>query len=1829
MNRGILMSVLLGILFCTSLVSAQDPNTYIIQGRQQLFDGTLAGARQSYETFTDGISAFPDNSEIRFFHALSGLVMLGIGDDGDPANSFLELAEKFNLTIAGDTWKDGYDNIIFEVLLNSRGVYEIPPDAPNSEEIGTILSTMAGQVDLLIADVNSLDSSFVVYLDPNETSVFSDPYLPKLTYDIEVDYSDVLILKVILMGLKVQLQGQQAYNLSIDSDGINETAKQIYGGCFKINDLLENYPDLLKVMPVTGKTLLTEAKQNLIDGINYYLDAVDHIKAETDSQENDFLYIDPNNEFSFNNFNNMVITLRDSLVNNTVATIPLDTTKTYNIKYSNGTAFGQFIWKYNTFGSSSAHDISLITDNPDLEGLAVDDIYFESGNILRIDFIYDWWIPAYFEATLASNGNSFTNGTLEYYDPDSSSWNTYASGLTGTLAGSSVVENLQLNLNPLYGSSTYTNPVNPRDLLPQFDEWNGAVRSTIGHGLSNDATLGGILPGKTQNDWNIEFGLTPAGLVTLQSKTATVDGSTNEWTSTYLVFDDITGDTEDIEDPLTGVDIDNLYMSYSTTYLYGAITLKDNIDTVNGYYTYELCLPYQSGKDNTTHSIVLYINKYSGETYSSLYQCTTDSTGYEEWTEIDPGLQVAFGDKAIEFRITRSAIPCGIPGRFIHVSSDCWNSSNYHWDADRNYDTHLKIAGLGTNSLGTISGTITYENHVAGRPIYVWACTDIQNYEVAKDNIIAATMLDAPGDYTLTGLGIGLEGYVVAFSPKYSFNIFDSNNPIVQASRAVTVSGSLVDNIDLTLEGTSTKVAFASSSSSGSENVNGVLTVNLSEEPNETVTVNYTITGGTASGSGVDYTLASGTLTFEPNTTTQNISLTVINDSIDEADETIIVTLSNPSNANLGAQVSHTYTILDDELPPSVEFDISDSNGLETVAAVTLPVSLSAASGKTITVAYSATGGTATGDSVDYTLASGTLTFVPGDTSEDISITIEDEIYGEADETIIVTLSNPTNAVLGVNTSYTYTIINDDLPTVDFSQSSSSGPESESPVTIEVTCLPAMDTTTAVVSYTVTGGTATGDAVDYTLASGTLTFVPGDTSEDISLTITNDDVQESDETIIITLSSPVNASLGNNKSHTYTILNDDDQTDPYTDGYIPEPNATQIARDTVVRLHIKDAMIASTSGVDVNTVQIALGSVVIYDGAIAEDGIYVSAIGTCICTGSEADKTFVLQPTSLFDYQQKVEITVYAEDKSGNPVSESYYFYTVMRSFGQNAKVNSDTGSLAQDNPATAMDSSGNIYVVWDQTAVSGGADIYIGKLTNGDSSFGASTPVYAGAGEHSRPVIAIGSDNTLYIAWQGQPVGGLWDIYVSKSTNSTTWSEPNVVNLEVDPNNTSSQTLPAIAIDQDVTDTVYIVYEDNNGVNNNKDIWVTSSTNGTTWALPKQITTDTSDQTEPAITINNHVACVGWTDARNVDTSTDIYGASSEYSWAEEKILTTENNQSSVVLVTDPSEEDVYEFWVDDANGYDDIYYGMDEIDDIGTSITDEPGKDKSQPTAAAGSSSKLFAAWTDFRNVKNNSDTDIYFTESGSSGFEDMHSTLVNDDTGINAQANPVINVDINGNPYLVWVDSRNGNKDIYYAGATYVSDPVPTTILIESSTITVKNSTVLKVTIPKTGALPTGFDVNDITIAQLMNPPQLPPGSFGVCYDFGPSGLTFSEPVTITMPHDADYLHYDLFKVYWYNAETDTWSQTGISNVQHHIIDSSTHTVSFETTHFTSYAVGSEPVYYGGGGGGGGCTMSQYPQTPEYIAGYFLPYVVYILILLTMSYLYKRKRNADNKN
>jgi YD repeat-containing protein len=111
------------------------------------------------------------------------------------------------------------------------------------------------------------------------------------------------------------------------------------------------------------------------------------------------------------------------------------------------------------------------------------------------------------------------------------------------------------------------------------------------------------------------------------------------------------------------------------------------------------------------------------------------------------------------------------------------------------------------------------------------------------------------------------------------------------------------------------------------------------------------------------------------------------------------------------------------------------------------------------------------------------------------------------------------------------------IPTVQFSAANSSGSEATTPASIAVT-LSAVSGQTVTVNYATANGTATGGS-DYMATSGTLTFNPGVTSQTISVPIINDTAIEGNEAFTVTLSGPVNATLGATATHTYTI-NDDD-----------------------------------------------------------------------------------------------------------------------------------------------------------------------------------------------------------------------------------------------------------------------------------------------------------------------------------------------------------------------------------------------------------------------------------------------------------------------------------------------------------------------------------------------------------------------------------------------------------------------------------------------------------------------------------------------------------------
>ncbi|MFL5754755.1 MAG: Calx-beta domain-containing protein, partial [Chloroflexota bacterium] len=174
---------------------------------------------------------------------------------------------------------------------------------------------------------------------------------------------------------------------------------------------------------------------------------------------------------------------------------------------------------------------------------------------------------------------------------------------------------------------------------------------------------------------------------------------------------------------------------------------------------------------------------------------------------------------------------------------------------------------------------------------------------------------------------------------------------------------------------------------------------------------------------------------------------------------------------------------------------LSNVEGSGTDPVVNVPVTLSNAYGGTVTVQYATADGSGPTGAVapsDYTAASGTVTFLGGETSKTIPVTIRGNAspvqYDEKDETFTVVLSSPTNATLGTNPG-TVTILNDDTPTVSLGASTISTVEGNAGthnVQVPVS-LTNPSTFPITVHYTTANSSATAPS-DYASASGTLTI---------------------------------------------------------------------------------------------------------------------------------------------------------------------------------------------------------------------------------------------------------------------------------------------------------------------------------------------------------------------------------------------------------------------------------------------------------------------------------------------------------------------------------------------------------------------------------------------------------------------------------------------------------------------------------------------------------------------------------------------------------------------
>ena len=332
-----------------------------------------------------------------------------------------------------------------------------------------------------------------------------------------------------------------------------------------------------------------------------------------------------------------------------------------------------------------------------------------------------------------------------------------------------------------------------------------------------------------------------------------------------------------------------------------------------------------------------------------------------------------------------------------------------------------------------------------------------------------------------------------------------------------------------------------------------VFTVRLSAPAGTAVTVDYATGDGTAVAEAgpsdePDYTPAAGTLTFQPAQTSKSVAVLVNHDGLAEGDETLALHLSNPSAGVALTRASAAGTIKNDDGAPD-ELSVSDiafTEGRDGTAAHLFTVTRTRKAGggppaPPVTVQFSTADGSA-GAPGDFTARTGVLVFAGSTTTQTISVSVAGDPIDEDDEIFTVTLSKPTNAVIGKGTG-TATIRDDDsAPVVSVSPVTiGEGNAVASAGTVEV-ALSTPSSRTVTVTYAFGGGTAAAGDFIADPPAGTVTFDPGDTVRSLPFSVVGDALDEPDETFGVTISSAVDAEIpgtGGAATGPVTITDDD------------------------------------------------------------------------------------------------------------------------------------------------------------------------------------------------------------------------------------------------------------------------------------------------------------------------------------------------------------------------------------------------------------------------------------------------------------------------------------------------------------------------------------------------------------------------------------------------------------------------------------------------------------------------------------------------------------------
>lgn len=398
---------------------------------------------------------------------------------------------------------------------------------------------------------------------------------------------------------------------------------------------------------------------------------------------------------------------------------------------------------------------------------------------------------------------------------------------------------------------------------------------------------------------------------------------------------------------------------------------------------------------------------------------------------------------------------------------------------------------------------------------------------------------------------------------------------------------------------------------------------------------------GTAN-STADYTMPTS-ITIPAGSTSASVTLNTVNDAIYEANQTVVIDIIAVTNGTENGTQQKTVTITDDDPPPTVSVATSSSgNGVfENSGTLTIIVTLSTVTEADTTINF-AFSGTAT-HLIDYNFAS-SIVIPAGSTAANITYSAVDDTLWEALEMAVIDVDSVINGTENGTQKLTlYILDNETAPTVSLAVSNTSlneGTAATTTITATLSSVSAVNIT-ANLAYSGLAGYGT----DYTSPTS-ITIPAGSLSASINLSVTDDAIYESAETIIIDIVSVANANENGVQQQTLTI--NDNDTAPSVTLTTSQSSIAENNGSTTVTATLAFATEATTtvhlgfSGSATASTDYSLGSSIIIPAGSLSGSINLNTLNDQIYEGSETviiDIASVTNGIELGTQQKTVSIT--------------------------------------------------------------------------------------------------------------------------------------------------------------------------------------------------------------------------------------------------------------------------------------------------------------------------------------------------------------------------------------------------------------------------------------------------------------------------------------------------------------------------------------------------------------------------------------------------------------